>query len=102
MVAADYIRNLSEYPDFENRVVRNEYETFLISMENYAYFYQQKNIKDYREVREDREILFYNMTLPSRPSRISRSIKSFHFCIFSQTHEFVQVKLKIVENHIII
>ena len=42
-----YIQNLGQYPEFKSSVTSNKYDTFIISMENFAYFYQQKNVKDY-------------------------------------------------------
>jgi hypothetical protein len=42
-----YLNNLSQYPDFIAGVVDNNYEKFIISTENYAFFYQQKNLAEY-------------------------------------------------------
>ena len=43
----EYVANISQYPDYKSNVSDFKYETFIISTENYAYFYQQKNLAEY-------------------------------------------------------
>jgi hypothetical protein len=45
--AESYLFNLSQYPEFEEKVTKNNYTKFLISTENFAYFYREKNIGEY-------------------------------------------------------
>ncbi|MEQ8325141.1 MAG: hypothetical protein RH916_10725 [Vicingaceae bacterium] len=42
-----YLQNISQYPDFLNKVVKKQYDRFIISTENFAYFYKEKNVATY-------------------------------------------------------
>lgn len=42
-----YVESIRQYPEFQAEVEKNGYESFLISMENFAYFFQKKNVNDY-------------------------------------------------------
>jgi len=48
-----YIDNISKYPDFISNVSDLNYEQFLISTQNYAFFYQQKNLQEYLSFYDD-------------------------------------------------
>ena len=47
-----YLQNITQYPDFMEKVVKKSYDRFLISTENFAYFYKEKNVATY--------LAFYN------------------------------------------
>ncbi len=49
----DYERNISNYPDFIANVRDPGFKYFIISTENYAYFYQQKNLEEYLSFYDD-------------------------------------------------
>ena len=47
-----YLQNVTQFPDFMEKVVKNNYDRFIISTENFAYFYKEKDVPAY--------ISFYN------------------------------------------
>lgn len=48
-----YIQNITQYPEFKDVVIQNKYEHFIISSENYAYFYKEKELSDYMAFYKD-------------------------------------------------
>lgn len=42
-----YMSEISLNPEFKSKVIDSKFEHFLISIENFAYFYQQKNLEEY-------------------------------------------------------